>query len=320
MTEGSTGRRLEHKVALITGSGRGIGRCQALSMAREGASIVVNDIGVDDGLTRADAVASEILAAGGRAIANRDDISTGPGAASALNAAADAFGGLDILVNNAGLRAAAPVDEFTEQDWDLVLDSHLKAAFLTIKFAVPMFRRRGRGLIINTGSEAGLGMPFNTAYASAKEGIAGLTRSVARELGHERIRCNLILPRASLGTGGGKFGEERFAKFLPALKALGRYWMGNRGHTLRANAPSHPEHVAEFVTWLCTDAAAEINGSAFYVGGDEVGLFTEPEMLRSIVRPGTWSAEEMDRWCRELTADLHDRFRGEAGSKERLAP
>jgi hypothetical protein len=103
---------------------------------------------------------------------------------------------------------------------------------------------------------------------------------------------------------------------MPALSALGRYWIGNRGHTLRPpdsrwdNANYNTaEHVAEFVTWLCTDAAAHINGSAFYVGGSEIGLVTEPEVERSLVRPGTWSVEEMDRFAGELTFDLYDRFR-----------
>jgi 3-oxoacyl-[acyl-carrier protein] reductase len=302
------GNRLEGKIALITGSGRGIGRSQALCMAREGASIVVNDIGVDDGVSRAQTVADEVRAAGGQAVASTHDISTLAGARSAVDAGVSAFGGLDILVNNAGLRAWGGVDELTEEDWDLVVDSHLKASFLTIKFAVPAFRKRGGGLIINTGSESGMGMPFNAAYAAAKEGVAGLTRTVARELGHELIRCNMILPRATVGTGGGQFGGSSYADYLPVLDALGRYWLGNRGHTLRLNAPSHPEHVAEFVTWLCTEAALRANGVAFFVGGDEVGLVSEPDVTRSIVRPGGWSIAEVDRFGRELIADQTDRF------------
>jgi 3-oxoacyl-[acyl-carrier protein] reductase len=307
-TENVANNRLEGKVALITGSGRGIGRCQALSMAREGARVIVNDIGVDDGVSRAQSIADEIRAAGGKAIASTDDISTQTGARSAVEAGVSSFGGLDILVNNAGLRAWGGVDELTEDDWDLVVDSHLKASFLTIKFAVPEFRKRGGGLIVNTGSESGMGMPFNAAYAAAKEGVAGLTRTVARELGHEHIRCNMILPRATVGTGGGQFGGSSYADYLPVLDALGRYWLGNRGHTLRLNAPSQPEHVAEFVTWLCTEAALQANGVSFFVGGDEIGLVSEPDVVRSIVRPGAWSTSEIDRFGRELLADQTDRF------------
>jgi NAD(P)-dependent dehydrogenase (short-subunit alcohol dehydrogenase family) len=277
-------------------------------MSREGASIVVNDIGVDDGVFRAEAVVAEIREAGGQAVASRHDISTPEGARAAIAAGAEAFGGVDILVNNAGLRADGGVDEITEDEWNIVVNSHLKASFLTIKFAVPEFRKRGRGLIINTGSEAGLGMPFNAAYAAAKEGIAGLTRTVARELGHEKIRCNMILPRATVGTGGGKWGGGKYTQRLPILEALGRYWLGNRGHTLKLNAPSMPDHVAEFVTWLCTDAALDVNGVTFFVGGEEIGIVSEPEVVRSIVRPGKWSIDEMDAFGRDLITGQFDRF------------
>jgi 3-oxoacyl-[acyl-carrier protein] reductase len=300
--------RLRGRVALITGSGQGIGRCEALFMAREGAHVIVNDIGDDDGVSRAERVVAEIRDAGGQASASLDDISTLSGAQSAVAAAVERYGGLDILVNNAGLRAAGHVDELSEADWTRVIDSHLKATFATTKFAVPVFRARGAGLIINTGSEAGMGMPFNAAYAAAKEGIAGFSRTIARELGYEHIRCNMILPRATIGTGGGQWGRGKYTQHLPVLAALGRYWLGNRGHTLQLNTPSRPEQVAEFVTWLCTDAAGQINGTTFFVSGEEIGLVSEPEVFRSILRPGDWTADIVDTISRSLTFDLSNRF------------
>jgi NAD(P)-dependent dehydrogenase (short-subunit alcohol dehydrogenase family) len=106
--------------------------------------------------------------------------------------AVQSFGRLDILINNASLRGGNPIDKLTEEEWDRVVDSHLKSSFAMIKFAVPVFKRQGGGVVVNTGSEAGLGMIFNSAYSSAKEGIAGLTRTVAREQGRFGIRCNMI--------------------------------------------------------------------------------------------------------------------------------
>jgi len=302
-------KRLAGKVAIITGSGRGIGRCEALLMAQQGAKVVVSDIGTDgEGASTAGKVAAEIRAAGGEAVPLTDSVSTMEGARRTVEQAVQSYGRLDILVNNAGLRAGNPIDKLTEEQWDLIADSHLKASFAMIKFAVPVFKRQGGGIIVNTGSEAGLGMIFNSAYAAAKEGIAGLTRSVAREQGRFSIRCNMIRPRATVNTGGGAWGQEVFAKWLPMARALGRYWIGDRGLS-GFKSPAHPEQVAELVVWLCTDAAANVNGRSFYVAGEEVGLWSEPELIRSLARPGGWDLDSLDSFAREaMTADLTNPF------------
>jgi len=302
-------KRLADKVAIITGSGRGIGRCEALLMAQQGAKVVVSDIGTDsEGASTAGKVAAEIRAAGGEAVSLTDSVSTMEGAQRTVEQAMQSYGRLDILVNNAGLRAGNPIDKLIEEQWDLIADSHLKASFAMIKFAVPVFKRQGGGVIVNTGSEAGLGMIFNSAYAAAKEGIAGLTRSVAREQGRFGIRCNMIRPRATVNTGGGAWGQEVFAKWLPMARALGRYWIGDRGLS-GFKSPAHPEQVAELVVWLCTDAAANVNGRSFYVAGEEVGLWSEPELIRSLARPGGWDLDSLDSFAREvMTADLTNPF------------
>jgi NAD(P)-dependent dehydrogenase (short-subunit alcohol dehydrogenase family) len=302
-------KRLAGKVAIITGSGRGIGRCEALLMAQQGAKVVVSDIGTDgEGASTAGKVAAEIRAAGGEAASLTDSVSTMEGARRTVEQAVQSYGRLDILVNNAGLRAGNPIDKLTEEQWDLIADSHLKASFAMIKFAVPVFKRQGGGVIVNTGSEAGLGMIFNSAYAAAKEGIAGLTRSVAREQGRFGIRCNMIRPRATVNTGGGAWGQEVFAKWLPMARALGRYWIGDRGLS-GFKSPAHPEQVAELVVWLCTDAAANVNGRSFYVAGEEVGLWSEPELIRSLARPGGWDLDSLDSFARDaMTADLTNPF------------
>lgn len=302
--------RLQGKVVLVTGSGRGIGRSEAIAFAREGAAVVVNDIGSDGKVRRADAVVAEIQGLGGQAIASFDDISRSAGAENVTGLAVDTFGGLDIVVNNAGLRAANRVEDFSEEEWDLVMGSHLRSTFLTTKFAIPIFRTRGGGLIINTGSEAGMGMPFNSAYAAAKEGIAGFTRSVARELGRENIRCNIILPRATVGTGGAEFGAAKYKDFSPLLNDLGRYCFGNRGHTLSraGHSGGTPDHVANFVVWLSTSAASNLNGEAFFVAGEEIGLVSEPDVTQTVRQVGPWSAEDMDQIAASLTTGLYDRF------------
>ncbi len=147
----SNTKRLAGKVAIITGSGRGIGRCEALLMAQQGAQVVVSDIGTDgEGASTAGKVAAEIRAAGGEAVSVTDSVATIAGAQRTVEQALQSYGRLDILVNNAGLRAGNPIDKLTEEQWGLVLDSHLKASFAMIKFAVPVFKRQGGGVIVNT--------------------------------------------------------------------------------------------------------------------------------------------------------------------------
>jgi 3-oxoacyl-[acyl-carrier protein] reductase len=298
--------RLAGKVAIVSGSGRGIGRCEAMLLAQQGAKVVVNDIGKDpEGKRRADKVVEEIRAAGGEALASTDSISTLEGAHRTVETAVKAFGGLDILVNNAGLRAAYPIDEITEEQWNLVLDSHLKGTYALIKYAVPIFRSQRSGVIINTGSESGLGHPFNSAYGAAKEGIAGLTRSLARELGRFGIRCNMIRPRAA--TPGGPEFMEMYQKWMPTAQALGPYWLGERGHV--RSGEMKPERVAALVVWLCTDAAVNVNGRGFYVAGDEVGLWSEPQLIRCLTRPGGWDLDSLDQSGPEnLIFDLTNKF------------
>jgi 3-oxoacyl-[acyl-carrier protein] reductase len=299
-------KRLTGKVAIVSGSGRGIGRCEAMLLAEQGAKVVINDIGKDPGgKRRADKVVKEIQGARGEAIASTDSISTLEGAYRTVELAVKTFGGLDILVNNAGLRAAYPIDEMTEEQWNLVLDSHLKGTYALIKYAVPVFKSQRSGVVINTGSESGLGHPFNSAYAAAKEGIAGLTRSLARELARFGIRCNMIRPRAA--TPGGPEFMEMYQKWMPLAQALGPYWLGERGTV--SSGEMKPERVAALVVWLCTDAARNVNGRSFYVAGDEVGLWSEPHLERSMIRPGGWDLDSLDQTGPEsLIFDLTNKF------------
>jgi 3-oxoacyl-[acyl-carrier protein] reductase len=303
--------QLAGKVAVVTGGGRGIGRIEAMNLAHAGAKVLVSDFGVDaEGAPTAELVAAEITKLGGEAEACRDDLMRPPGPARVIEAACTRFGGIDILINNAGLRGGNPIHKMTEDQWDGVIDSHLKASFLMIREAVPHMRARGGGSIINTGSEAGLGMPFNSAYAAAKEGLAGLTRSVAREQGRFGIRCNLIRPRATAGqTGGGEWFQQKLqGDWQPLLKALGRHWIGTRGEA-GWDRPAPPDSIAALVVWLCTPAANNINGQDFFVGGDEIALLSAPEFRATVVREGGWTLDALDRFGATLMADIPDPFR-----------
>ncbi len=314
--------RLKNKVAIVTGSGQGIGRAEALLFAKEGASVIVNDIGhTPDGASTADLVAAEIRDTGGQAISTTDSVSTMEGARRIVAAAIDAYGRLDILVNNAGGRGANTISRMTEAQWDTVLDSHLKGSFAMIKFASEHFKRQHAGAIVNTGSYSGLGHPFNSGYAAAKEGLAGLTRTVARELGRFGVRCNLLRPMA-VGTRDAWY-REFWPKTHPLREALGRYWVGDRWSEERSDYSSPgvhdaqsnrvpemtPSQVAPMTVWLCTDAAAHVNGRCFGVRGERIELFSEPEVIRTVTRTKGWDLDSIDSEAsRILTSDMVDNF------------
>ena len=311
MSEQNHTKRLEGKVAIVTGAGRGIGRCEALLLAAEGAKVVVNDVYVEnrggaDEAKIAERVAAEIRAAGGQASANGDSVASMQGAERIVNSAIREFGRLDVLINNAGNVRPGNIYEMLEYDWDRVIQTHLKGSFAMIRFASPIFCRQGSGVIINTGSESGLGHATMANYSAAKEGVVGLTRTVARELGRFGVRCNAIRPRALTQSVQNFSATDTIRAAQSLERALGKYSLGNRG-----NIPSDggPEHVAPLVVWLCTDAAANVNGRTFYVCGDEIGLFSEPEVVCSVSRAGGWDLDTLDSYAAQrLIGDLINNF------------
>jgi 3-oxoacyl-[acyl-carrier protein] reductase len=308
--------RVAGKVAIVTGAGSGIGRAEALLLSSEGAKVVVNSRG-NNAASRArlQSVVEEIRAQGGEATACYEGVDTFEGAGKIVNRALEAYGTLDILINNAGVFSPGAVDEMSEGQWDDTLDAKLKGAFATIKFATPIFKRQHAGVIINTSSESGLGAPVSANYCAANEGIIGLTRSIARELGRFGIRCNAIRPRA-VDTVMVSRSSDWATRYLPLMQALGPYSLGELGHTLNANFQS--EMVAPFVVWLCCDAAAHVNGRDFLIGGDEIGLFSEPRLVRSVMRPGGWDLDNIDSFAaNHLTIGLRNCFLAEVlGDKE----
>jgi 3-oxoacyl-[acyl-carrier protein] reductase len=291
MVNSADGQRLAGKVAIVTGSGGGIGRHHALLLAQQGARVVVNDIGARAG-ANAQQVVDEIVAAGGQAIASTDS-ATWDGAAGLIERAVDTYGGVDILINNATFTRLGDITDYDEGDWDRTQDVNLKGYFAMTKLVAPYMIKQGGGAIVNTASASGYGHASHAAYAAAKEGVVGLTRSVAREFGRYGIRCNAIRPLAG-GQSASDFAV-RAAKWLKLVELT----MEPRIQTLQARMLAEPGYlpthkIAPLVIWLCTDAAAAVNGQTFEVHGDTINRVEEPRPARTIFRDGGWDLDTLD--------------------------
>jgi len=304
-------RRLEGKIAIVTGAGRNIGRAEALALAAEGAKLIVNDLGGGPYGTEAgnpglaETVAQEIRDAGGEAVAETSSASTMEGGAAIVQKAIDTFGRVDILVNNAGIVRPARIDRMTEQDWDLCLAVSLKGSFATIRAAAPHMIAQKAGVIVNTGSSSGFGHWGMGNYSAAKEGLLGLTRSVARDLGEFGIRCNLIRPVSHIT---GTYTPEIQAT-IDETARLGIPLLWNRFMS-QPRMTALPEHIAALAAWLCTDAAAHVSGRDFYIQGDEVALLPEPEAIRTMFNPGGWTIDALDEPANTdyLVGGIQNRF------------
>jgi 3-oxoacyl-[acyl-carrier protein] reductase len=243
-------KMLEGKVALVTGSSRGIGRAIAIELARQGCQVVVN---YHSNPAAAQEVVAVIESAGGAARALGGDVSIAAEADQLVRATLEAFGTLDILVNNAGIARDKLLLRMTEEDWDAVLDTNLKGAFHCVKAAQPTFLRKRSGRIINISSVVGLsGNAGQANYAAAKAGLIGLTKTLAKELGSRNITANAIAPGFIETDMTAKLGAELVeqARAHIPLGRLGR-----------------PEDVAAAVAFLASDAAAYITGQVLCVDG-----------------------------------------------------
>jgi NAD(P)-dependent dehydrogenase (short-subunit alcohol dehydrogenase family) len=255
------------KVAVVTGAGRGIGRAEALLLGAEGAAVVVNDLGGDrDGGEGADpAPAAEVVeaitAAGGRAVVDGGNVADWAGAEALIQRAVDNFGRLDVLINNAGILRDRMSFNLDEDDWDAVVDVHLKGHFCVSRFAAAHWRARtketgepARGVIVNTTSESGLfGNAGQVNYAAAKAGIASMTIVMARELERLGVRVNAIAPVARTRLTEDVAGEH----MQPKEGDFDRF---------------APENVAAVAAWLASDLAAGISGQVIKVQGGQVQL------------------------------------------------
>ena len=282
---------LEGRAYVITGSGRGIGREIALLAASLGGSVVVNDPGVNLDGTGGDAgpaaeVVKEITAAGGKAVANMDTVSTEAGGENMVKQAVDAFGRLDGVIHVAGILRDRMIFNMAEDEWDAVIAVHLKGTFNLCRHASVLFRQQRGGRFINTSSEAGLGSPGQPNYGAAKEGIIGLTRSLAASMGRYGCTANAVRPRAATRmTMSGEMEAARQAREARGEEAsLGGLDIGNLD----------PSVVGALVAYLASDEAASVNGRDFLVGGDQIGLFTIPSVeARVFSRSGRWTADEV---------------------------
>ncbi|MEP6977437.1 MAG: SDR family oxidoreductase [Thermoleophilia bacterium] len=296
--------RLDGKVAIVTGAGRGIGREHALALAEAGAKVVVNDLGATLAGEGADAtpaqqVVAEIEAVSGAAVANGDDVADFAGAERMIGQALDTYGRLDILVNNAGITRDRMLVNMSEEEWDSVLTVHLKGHFAPTRHAAAYWRERSkageevRGRVINTSSPSGVfGNVGQTNYGAAKAGIAGFTIIAAQELARYGVTVNCLAPNARTRMTEASFGE--IPKPEDGFDAM------------------DPANIAPIVVALCADEAQDITGQCFFIYGGAV----------NILRP--WDAGELfardDKWgVDEFLAQLRERFPGGAAPEGMVA-
>lgn len=256
---------VEDRVVIVTGAGRGIGRAHALAFAAEGAKVVVNDVGValdgsETGQTPGRLVADEIIAAGGSAVVNTDDVADWEGAGRLVETAVDSFGRLDVLVNNAGFLRDRMLVNLSEQEWDAVIRVHLKGHFATMRHAARYWRgesKAGRPVdarVINTSSGAGLlGSVGQGNYSAAKAGIAGLTVVAAAEFGRYGVTVNAVAPAART-----RMTEQAFAEDMATQDA---------GFDAMA-----PENISPLVVWLGSGESRTVTGRVFECEGGKVSV------------------------------------------------
>jgi len=284
---------LDGRVAIITGAGRGVGREHALLFAKEGAMVVVNDLGAaNDGsgsdVGPAQQVANEIIAAGGEAVANTDDVSSTEGAQQMIDQAVEAFGDLNILVNNAGILRDRMLVNMSDEDWDDIMRVTLRGHFAPTRAAAQYWRAKSkeRGItpanIVNTSSTSGLfGNVGQSNYGAAKSGLGSFTSIVQSELERYGVTVNAIAPsartRLTLSVPGAQEREEERLK------------------TVDPNAwdAFSPANISPFVAWLST-ADCPSKGRTYFVQGGAVYLFQPWAIVDSIEKEGLWTIDELN--------------------------
>lgn len=289
MADDRTDGLLEGRVAVVTGAGRGIGRAEAITLARSGAAVVVNDLGVaTDGSataeTPADEVCDEIRAGGGDAVSDRHDVATDDGGAALVQTALDRWGRLDIVVNNAGFGRPRMVFNLAPDEWDDVVRVHLRGAFAVTAPACRWWRsehkagRGGYGRVVNTSTGLLLyGGAGQSNYVAAKAGVLAFTEAVATEMAPYGVTANTVMPSART-----------------RLAAIG--WRIDRNASRSADEfnPTDPVHVAEAVTYLASPAAGWISGQCFQVRGGTIEHVRTFEVREQLERHDHgWTAVEL---------------------------
>jgi 3-oxoacyl-[acyl-carrier protein] reductase len=310
------GNTLKGKVAVVAGSGQGIGRAIAVGMAQEGARVVTNNRRpgstghalLDDSILKsmspeqrewlheqaeestgdAKTTAKAIREIGGEAVPFFGDISSFEIAGKLIQTAVDSFGKIDILVNVAGTFGFSAIWEMTEELWDRVTLTKPKGYFNCIRHAAPPMMKQGWGRILNCTSPAFLGGILKQAqYSAANAGVVGLTRAVAKELYPYGITCNAFAPHARTRAS---FELEAYDKAVTEEESP---WLDRKVAFPLEETPS-ADDLAPFIAYLASDEAAEINGKVFSVGGSSIGVYSEPEMSRILIKcGGRWTMDEI---------------------------
>ena len=281
---------MDGKAVLVTGAGRGVGRGIALELAKAGAAVVVNDLGVSitgenaEG-SPAEQVAAEIKAMGGKAVANHDSVADWDGACAMVKAAVDNFGRIDAVVNNAGNLRDVYFHKMSPEDFDAVIAVHLKGSFNTSRAAAPFFKEQGSGAYVHMTSTSGLIGNYGQAnYSAAKLGIVGLSKSIALDMQRFGVRSNAVAP----------FAWTRMIDSIPT---------DTPEHQKRVDGLKKldADKIAPFVVALCSDQGAKVTGQIFAVRNNEIFLFSQPRPIRA--------AHTADGWTPETVAErVFDQF------------
>lgn len=289
-----TPESLAGKVAIVTGAGRGLGRCYAYALAAAGAAVVINDADEDS----ARETAEEIQRAGGRALAVPGKVGPASAADELVEATVAEYGRLDIMVTNAGILRDRVTWKMTEAEFDMVVETHLKGTWTCGKAAIQQMRSQGEGgKLILIGSPAGQFGSFGQSnYAPAKAGIVALGRTWSMELSRDRIGVNIVVPTAMTAMTATipiyKEWSEAYDKGV-SLPAVAR----------REHALGSPEDVTPLVVWLASDDSDGVTGQALGLGGDRFTLYSHPDVLGTADRDGGWTAEALGKaWHENLAS------------------
>ncbi|MGH6986611.1 MAG: SDR family NAD(P)-dependent oxidoreductase [Caulobacteraceae bacterium] len=287
---------LKGKVVLVTGGGNGIGRECALIAAREGAKVVVNDLGGgiaggDEGSAGpAETVAAEIRAAGGEAIANSDSVTSLRACEGMLQQALDKFGALHAVINPAGILRDGMFHKMSEENWDKVIEVHLRGSFNVCRATIEHFRNQEDGAYVLYTSTSGLyGNIGQTNYGAAKMGIAGLARIIAMEGANKNVRANALAPVA----------WTRMTQSVPVKDEAAATRRAQMAAAIR------PDQPARFSVALCTDAAKDVSGQFFGASGENIILYSQPRPIETVSKAEGWSVETI---ASEALPKLKEKF------------